>query len=140
MEKSNAFLKVSGILMIIGGVLSIIISILAVIGASALAAALGSEAIMGLLVVASILCLVSGVVSLIAGIVGAKNANKPEKAMTCIIFGILTVLLSVLGSILSVVGGGQINVVGLITGLIVPVLYLIGAFQNKKRAEGAQAA
>lgn len=140
MEKSNSFLKVSGILMIIGGVLSIIISILAVIGASALAAALGSEAIMGLLVVSSLLSLVSGVVSLIAGIVGAKNANKPEKAMTCIIFGILTVLLSVLGSILSVVAGGKFSAFGLITGLIVPVLYLIGAFQNKKRAEGAQAA
>lgn len=134
MTKSNGFLKVAGILMIIGGVFTIIFSILAVIGVGALAATLGAEVNMGLVMVSSILSLVSGVVSLIAGIVGTKNANKPEKAMTCIVFGGLTVLLSLLGSILNVIGGSQFSVVGLITGLLVPVLYLIGAFQNKKRA------
>ena len=140
MEKSNGFLKVTGILMIIGGVFTIIFSILAVVGVGALAATLGTEADLGLLMVSSIIGLISGVVSLIAGITGAKNANKPEKAMTCIVFGGLTVLLSVLGSILNVVAGSQFSVAGLITGLVVPALYLIGAFQNKNRADAAKAA
>ena len=140
MEKSNAFLKVAGILMIIGGVFTIIFSILAVVGVGALAATLGTEVDMGLLMVSSILGLISGIVSFIAGIMGTKNANKPEKAMACIVFGGLTVLLSVLGTILNVVGGSQFNVVGLITGLLVPALYLVGAFQNKKRAGSVQAA
>ena len=140
MEKSNGFLKVTGILMIIGGVFTIIFSILAVVGVGALAATLGTEADLGLLMVSSIIGLISGVVSLIAGITGAKNANKPEKATACIAFGCLTVLLSILGSILNVVGGNQFSVLGLITGLIVPALYLVGAFQNKKRADITKAA
>ena len=140
MEKSNGFLKVAGILMIIGGVFSIIFGVLAVIGVGALAAAYGAEINMGLLMVAWMLGLVSGLVSLIAGIIGAKNANKPEKAMTCIVFGGLTVLLSILGSILNVAAGSQFSVAGLITGLVVPALYLIGAFQNKNRADAAKAA
>ena len=140
MQKSNGFLKVAGILMIIGGVFTIIFSILAVIGVGALAASLGAEVDMGLVMVSAILGLISGIVSFIAGIMGTKNANKPEKAMTCIVFGGLTVLLSVLGSILNVVAGSQFSVVGLITGLLVPALYLIGAFQNKKSANSVQAA
>ncbi len=140
MEKSNGFLKVTGILMIIGGVFTIIFSILAVVGVGALAATLGTEADLGLLMVSSIIGLISGVVSLIAGITGAKNANKPEKATACIAFGCLTVLLSILGTILNVVGGNQFSVLGLITGLIVPALYLVGAFQNKKRAGITKAA
>ena len=140
MEKSNGFLKVTGILMIIGGVFTIVFSILAVVGVGALAATLGTEADLGLLMVSSIIGLISGVVSLIAGITGAKNANKPEKATACIAFGCLTVLLSILGSILNVVGGNQFSVLGLITGLIVPALYLVGAFQNKKRAGITKAA
>ncbi len=139
MEKSNGFLKIAGILMIIGGVFTILFSILAVIGVGALAATLSQEVDMGMLIAASVLGIISGIISLIAGILGAKNANKPEKAKTCIIYGGLTVLLSVLGSILNVVGGSQFSVVGLITGLIVPALYLIGAFQNNKRADSAHA-
>lgn len=132
--KSNGFLKVTGILMIIGGSISIILGIIAVVGVGALVILIGDEANMGLLMFGAVLVLVSAVVSLIAGIVGVKNAAKPEKAMTCIVYGILTAVLAVLGNILSVVGGADFNVIGLAIGLVLPALYLIGAFQNKKRA------
>ncbi len=132
--KSNTLLKVAGILMIIGGSIGIILGIIAVLGVGALAIALGSEASLGLLMFAAILTLVSAVVSLIAGIVGVKNAAKPEKAGLCIVFGVLTAVLAVLGNILSVAGGGAFSTMGLVTGLLLPVLYLIGAFQNKNAA------
>jgi len=132
--KSNALLKVAGILMIIFGSVSIVIGAIAVIGVSALAIILGSEANIGLLTFGAILVLVSGVVSLIAGIVGVKNAKKPEKATTCIVFGVLTALLSVLGSVVTMIGGGDLNVISLAFGLVLPALYLVGAFQNKKLA------
>jgi len=131
-RKSNMFLKVTGILMIIGGSISIIFGIIAVIGVGALVAILGAEANAGLLVVSAILVLVSAVVSLIAGIIGVKNAAKPEKAQTCIIYGVLTAVLAVLGNVLSVAGGSSFNMMGLLTGLVLPALYLVGAFQNKK--------
>ncbi|MGI5849511.1 MAG: hypothetical protein ACOX8Q_05540 [Christensenellales bacterium] len=139
-RKSNGFLKVTGILMIIGGGLGIILGIIAVLGVSLLVAALGAEADLGLLTFAAVLSLVGAAVSLVAGILGVANAAKPEKATVCIVFGILTAVFSVLGNILTAAGGGDFSVISLITGLILPVLYLIGAFQNKKRATEVVAA
>ena len=132
MEKeSNKFLKVTGILMIIGGSFSIILGIIAVLGVGVLALALGGEADMRLLMAGSVLILVSACVSLAAGIIGVKNAAVPEKAKTCIIFGIMTAVFAVLGSTLSVMGGQKFNVASLIIGLGLPALYLVGAYQNK---------
>ncbi|NLB43153.1 MAG: hypothetical protein GX815_13045 [Clostridiales bacterium] len=130
MEKNgNKFLKVTGILMIIGGSLGIIIGIIAVVGALGLN--LLSEGETVLLVWGSVAVLMSAIVSLIAGIIGVKNAAKPEKAQICIVFGVITALFAVLGSLMTVLGGGKFNAGSLIIGLLLPVLYLIGAFQNK---------
>jgi len=129
--KSNKFLKVTGILMIIGGSISIILGIIAVLAVSVVAA-LGADP--GLLTFSAILFLLGGVVSFVAGIVGVKNAAKPEKAMSCIVLGILTAVISCFGNIIGVVAGNNFDFVGLVTGLVLPALYLIGAFQNKKLA------
>lgn len=67
-KKSNGFLKVSGVLMVIGGGLGIIFSIIALLGVGVLAAAVGGDASLNLLMLASILSLVSSVISLVAGI------------------------------------------------------------------------
>ena len=104
------------------------------LGVGLLASALGAEASLGLLTFAAVLSLVGSAVSLTAGILGVANAAKPERATVCIVFGILTAVLSVLGNVLTAAGGGSFSVVNLILGLVLPVLYLIGAFQNKKKA------
>ena len=135
--KSNGFLKVTGILMIISGVIGVIFGIIAVLGVALVAALAGEFGVgvnTGLLTFACILAIISSIIGFIAGIVGVSNAAKPEKAKTCIVFGILVIILSILGNILTVVAGGNFAVVGIFTGLVVPVLYLLGAFQNKKRA------
>ena len=137
MQKSNKFLTVTGILMIIGGGIGVILGVIAVAGVGLLAASLeelGISSEAGLLMLAAILYLVSAVVQLIAGILGVANARKPEKAMVCIVFGILTAILAILGNVLTVAGGGDFNVLGLVLGLALPILYLIGAFQNKSKA------
>ena len=126
--KGSNFLKVTGILMIIGGALSIILSIIAVLGVAALAL-LGASS--GLLYVSAILAILSAVVQLIAGIKGAKNAKDPVKGSKCLAWGIVVIALSVVGQILSVAGGGGFDVVSLLVGLVVPVLYIIGAIQLK---------
>ena len=131
-NQSNVLLKVTGILMIIGGIIAIIVSIIAILGASALALLVGGA--VGILVLAALLSLVSAVVELVAGIVGAKNAAKPEKAQTCIIFGILVIVLSVLGNVITKAAGGDFSIVNLGLGVIIPILYLIGAYQNKSKA------
>lgn len=126
--KGKNFLKVTGIIMIVGGGLGIIISILAFVGIAALAA-LGASSVA--LYAAGIISLVGSVLELVAGIMGVKECGNPEKANTCLIWGIVVVACSVLSTIISVAGGGEFNVFSFIIGLILPALYIVGASKNK---------
>lgn len=130
--KGRQFLKVTGILMIIGGAFGIIGGIVAIIGAGALAAVLETSA--GGLMFASVLILASAVFELIAGIMGVKNCDKPEKAQSCIVIGVIVAILSVAGNVISNVLGSDFNIINYATGLIIPVLYIIGAVKNKEAA------
>lgn len=129
--KGNRFFGATSILMILGGAAGIVGGVIAVLGAGVLAAALGDAASFGLLMLSSIVVWASGVAGLVAGVIGVQNAAKPGKVMACIVFGALTAALSVLGNILAVAGGGSFSVGSIITGMLFPVLYLIGAFQSK---------
>ena len=128
--KGRKFLKVTGILMIIGGAFGIIGGIVAMIGAGALAAVLETSA--GGLMLASALILASAVFQLIAGIMGVKNCDKPEKAQSCLVMGVIVAILSVSGNIISNVLGSNFNILSYATGLMIPILYIIGAVKNKE--------
>ena len=130
--KGSKFLKVTGILMIISAAFGIIGGIVAMIGAGALAAVLETSA--GGLMLASALILVSAVFQLIAGIMGVKNCDKPEKAQSCMVIGVIVAILSVAGNVISNVLGSDFNIINYATGLIIPVLYIIGAVKNKEPA------
>lgn len=141
-NKSNRFLKVTGILMIIGGALGIIVGIISVAGVgllTSLAAEVGIN--VGGIIFSTVLMLVGAIIELVTGIIGVKNAAKPDKAQICIVLGIIVAVVSVIGNFWSSAATASItettfslNVVGLITGLVLPVLFLIGAFQSKSRA------
>lgn len=130
--KGSKFLKVTGILMIVFGALALILSIVAAIG---LAALVTLDLNTWQYTAAVILMLVGSIFELIAGIVGVKNCNKPEKAGTCMVWGIIVIALSVLSNVLTLAGNpDNFSIVNLLTGLVIPVLYLIGAVMNKKAA------
>lgn len=134
--KGSVFLKVTGILMIIGGGISIIMGIIAALGVAALAyIAVGDSS--ALLYASAVLMLISAVAELVAGIIGVVNCKKPEKAVVCIAWGIIVAVLSVAGTILNSVGGGTFSVFSLLLGLVLPVLYIIGAVFNKKEHTAA---
>ena len=48
------------------------------------------------------------------------------------VWGIIVAVLCVVGTILNSVGGGSFSVFSLPLGLVLPVLYIIGAGFNKK--------
>ncbi len=143
-SKGSGFLKVCGILMIIGGALTIIFSgvmgIIAYVAGSALVSSgeVGTGEIVGTaLLIGAILALISGILELIAGIVGVKNHNKPEKSTACLVWGIIVLVLNVISLILSFAGGSSnvaTIIVSVLCGLALPVLYIIGAALNKKSA------
>ena len=130
--KGTGFLKVTGILMIIGGGISIIMGIIAALGVAALAYISDGTVSSALLYASVVLMLISAVAELVAGIIGVVNCKKPEKAGDCIAWGIIVAVLSVAGTILNSVGGGSFSAFSLILGLVLPVLYIIGAVFNKK--------
>lgn len=127
--KGASFLKVTGILMIIGGGISLIVAIVALLGIAALAV-LGASS--GMLYAAGALTLISAVAELVAGIIGVVNAKRAEKAGLCMAWGIIVAVLCVAGCILTVAGGGEFPVFSLILGLVLPVLFIIGAAKNKQ--------
>ena len=122
--KGSGFLKVTGILMIIGGGISIILGIIAALGVAALAYISDGEI--------SSAMLYASVALMIVRIIGVKNCKKPEKAGTCMVWGVIVAVLCVVGTILNSVGGGSFSVFSLLLGLVLPVLYIIGAAFNKK--------
>ena len=126
----SKFLKVTGILMIIFGSIALIIAIMALLGLGVLEA-IGAP--MGLLWASGIIALLCAVAEFVAGIIGVVNWNKPNKANTCIGWGIAVAAMCVISNIFTLIGYPEnFNVFSLLTGLVIPVLYLIGAFKNKK--------
>ena len=126
----SKFLKVTGILMIIFGSTALIIAIVALLGLGVLEA-MGAP--MGLLWASGIIALLGAVAEFVAGIIGVVNWNKPNKANTCIGWGIAVAAMCVISNTPTLIGYPEnFNVFSLLTGLVIPVLYLIGAFKNKK--------
>lgn len=132
--KGQKFLKVTSILMIIGGVIAVIAGIIGVLGVSALAALAGSAEGTGLLYVSCILVIVASIFELIAGIKGLGACKAPEKAGACVKWGIIIAVLSVVSMIIGVAAGGSFSVSSLVLNLILPGLYAYGAIQMKNAA------
>ncbi len=129
--KGATLLKVTGILMIIGGAISVVMSIIAVAGIAAIAYLSDGAVSMGMLYASGALMVVGSVAELIAGILGVANSKKPEKAKTCVVWGAIVAALSAAGIVLNAIGGGSFSAVSAVTGLVLPVLYIIGAARNR---------
>lgn len=129
--KAQKILKVTSILMIIGGVIAVITGIIAILGVSALAVLSGSTEGTGLLYASTILVTVASVIQFIAGIKGIGACNAPEKAASCIKWGIIIAALSIISMILGLVAGGEFSITSLILNLLLPGLYVYAAMQIK---------
>ena len=125
----SKFLKVTGILMIVFGAIALVMSIIAMLGLGVLSA-LGAP--MGLIWASAIISLLGAVIEFVAGIIGVKNWNQPDKAKTCIGWGIAVIAFCVISNLFIIIGYPEnFSIFSLFTGLVIPVLYLIGGFQNK---------
>ena len=119
--KGQKVLKITSILMIIGGVIAAIAGVIAILGVSALAALSGSAEGTGLLYASSIIVTVASIIQFIAG----------GKAASCIKWGIIIAVLSIVSMIIGLIGGGEFSITSLVLNLLLPVLYVYGALQMK---------
>lgn len=126
--KGQTFLKVIAILMIIGGVIAAIVSLIGIAGVALLATLGGAS---GLLYLSIGIAVLASVIELIAGIKGVGACKAPEKAAACVKWGIIIAALSIISTIVNLIGGGDFSVVSLILNLILPVLYVVAALQVK---------
>ena len=133
--KGQKALKITSILMIIGGVIATVIGVLAVLGIAALAALSESSEGFGMLYAGSIIIIVSSIIEFIAGIKGVVACSAPHKAASCIKWGVVIALLYVVATVISLVGGGDFSVTSLVLNLVLPGLYIYGAAQLKSGAK-----
>ncbi len=129
--KGRGFLKVCGILMIIGGVLGLLAAVVMVLGISALVS-VGAPVSATLLTVAAVIILAGSVFQLIVGIQGVKNCGNVEAADKLIKLGAAIIVINIIGVIVSVAAGGEFNIVSVLTNCIVPGLFIYGAVKNKQ--------
>ena len=93
--KGSKFLKVTGILMIIGSAMVVLLGVI-VAGFGALAAGVGAASgLTGNYFLALLATLVGGICQLVAGIMGVKHCKNPQKAKLLIIWGVLVVLFGI---------------------------------------------
>lgn len=133
--KGQKFLKVTSILMIIGGVIGVIAGIIAILGISALAALMETGEGTGLLYASSIIVTLASVIQFIAGIKGIGACKAPQKAATCIKWGVIIAVLSIISMIIGLVAGGDFSITSLVLNLLVPGLYIYGAIQMKNGSQ-----
>ncbi len=132
--QGSQVLKVSGILMIIGGALGLLLGLIGLV--SAIAAVSIDMGLGGFILILSAIALLGSALQLIAGILGVKNWNNPAKAQTCFIMGIVLIALNIISNVSTIATSGfsATMVSGIVLGLLLPVLYLYGASQLKKMA------
>ena len=146
--KGQKMLKVIGILLIIFGAIGLVGSIISVSGMSAINA-LAAEYELGnipmLLTVSTILAVVYAAIELVAGIVGVKAAGTPSVgkiklslilALVILVLAIASIIMSIMASneMVSIIGTGTgiaSTIISIVTGLVMPVLYLVSVFRYK---------
>ncbi|MBP3411701.1 MAG: hypothetical protein J6K89_00405 [Oscillospiraceae bacterium] len=125
--KVNSFLKTMAIIMLVCGILSAIVSLIGIAGVAVLAA-LGANS--GLLYGGVALSVAGSVLQIVAGIKGIGAATNAQKAPGCVKLGIAIIALSILSNILSLIGGGELDILSIALGLVVPVLYTYSAMKK----------
>ena len=106
------FLKVTGILMIIGGAIAIITSVLSLITIITMMAVIVYAGFSPLLAwITVILAFGGSILELIAGIMGVKYCDDPQKAKMLVGYGVIIVAICILNNIIGLIIGTGFSVV-----------------------------
>ena len=134
MARGNLFFKVTCVLMIIGAAISIILGIIGVISCIIFAEDPAYESAWSFYIASAIIASAAGILQLIAGIVGIIYRDKPEKAITCIVLGVIALTANIVDQFFS--NAGSALTIGITSSifisLLIPVLFIIGVILNKK--------
>ena len=101
MMKGKTYLKVTGILLLIGGIIGVLCyGLLALLmGVAVVDQGAGSGAVSVTLIV--VIYLIAAIIQLVAGVMGIKGCNKSDKADGCFKIGIVVLIISILAAIVN---------------------------------------
>ena len=126
MNSGSKMLQVVSILMIVFGAIATVVDLISLIGVFALIA-LGASP---LLILACLLLIAGGIGELVVGIIGVINCKDVSKAQMLLTCGIVVGALTLLGNVLYMIWD-SFNVFSLFSGLLFPILFIVGAIQLK---------
>ena len=129
MNSGSKMLQVVSILMVVFGAIATVFDLIGLIGVFALIA-LGASP---LLILAYILLIAGGIAELVVGIIGVVNCKDPAKGQMLMVCGIVVAAITVLGNILYMIFD-SFNFFSLISGMLFPILFTVGAVQMKNNA------
>lgn len=129
MKAPNTLLKVISILFIILGIVGIVLALLVAILGGAILASITESLGFGVAVggVITVILVGEAVFDLVAGILGVKG-----KITACKVLGFIILAGSILGALLNVslFDSALSIIITVVVTLILPVLYLVGAFKG----------
>ena len=155
--QENKLLKIGSILFIVGGLLGglvpIINSLSTMGSASQITSAYGSEEafdqmilaqsggtlggdavlsiFFGTILVIAVLYAIMMIIHILVGVLGLSRAKNPQRSRFFTVWGVILLVFGVLNVLLS--GVFSLNaLLGMISGIAAPILFLVGASQMKK--------
>ena len=135
MARGNSFFKNTAILMAIFPVYNLIMGLMNGVGTlSGLIHIEDFANSTGLIHTAIIVFIIGAVLQIIVGLIGMKNADSPEKMGTCILLGIIVMIIYSASQIFDYIGGGvhdTLDYIGMISGFAIPACFVAGAIHTK---------
>ena len=128
-ERKPTFLKVMSIIMIVCGGIGLVASIFS-IGVVGTLSVLGISS--AILYISAALALLSSLIYLFAGIKGLKACKDVSTVRACVIWDIAGLVALIAGNLINTIWGSGFEAAQLLTGLVVPVLFLVAALQWDK--------
>lgn len=146
MAKGNVLLKITGILLILFGILGIGWAMwYGFLGAYGMSE-MKKEVITGLLIFYGLYGFLAGFFQIAVGSVAFRHSNKPERAVRCIVWGGIILLLGIGLFVILQVTSGMIHpdssfypawygkAIVIISGMVLPALMILGGILNKLSA------
>ena len=131
--KGRTFLKITGFIMIVGGIFAIVSGITALLVSGTSISILEEQSISGMFYASWIIYIVSGVFEIIAGIMGFfKERKVADTTYRCILFTAVVIILNVICIIINNISGNKLDIIATLAGVLFPILYIYGLVLNKK--------
>ncbi|MDO5433516.1 hypothetical protein SAMN04515624_11960 [Eubacterium maltosivorans] len=134
--EGKGYLKFSGIILVICGIVGIVLAVIGFAGGGLFTASSaangGDEGAMTLgffAIIGSVMLLITAIFDLVFGIIAVKNCENQLKAKQLFIMGIILIIFAAL-SLITNFSSGTASIVGGVISLVIAVIYCYGAKKN----------